>query len=272
MSLATPAKETKRKRKSTDIPSQLQEAKRLKSEELTPKTKAQPKDESPQPNSNKSLPKEVVKQMAMELTEKPFSDPKNQSQTLANQAWKKQNVFRKRNARTAAKREQGTKSPVEEEEEREATEEVGEETATKDEAETKPRKEKKLRVDKRTKRTKEDIGSEDGIADALLKAEEGIKKEKKAKPEKRAKKTKEIEGSGVETTEVKEENALAKPKSAKKDKKSKRVKIEEEEDMGLIPQGLIAERVVANRGNWAASKPAGGRFINHDPIFSIDEK
>ena len=253
MSLSTPVKEVKRKRKSTDNSSQLQETKRLRSQEPTPKPKAQPKDEDRQPFSNQSLTKENIKQLALSMTEKPFPNPENQSQTIANQAWKKQNVYRKRQTRSEAKREEREKPRMVGHVEIPVTKAVGyedipftkaegEDTATKDEGEKKPRKEKKLKVDKRTKRTKEDIGSEDGIVDALIKVEE-------QKP-----------------------TIGKKQKKAKSAKKNKRAEIEEVEDVDVFPQGLIAERVVANRGNWAASKPAGGRFINHDPVFSFDEK
>lgn len=267
MSLTTPVKEAQLKRKSADTPSQLQEAKRLKGhdEEPTPKSSTKPKNAHGvrQPFSNNSLTKEIGKQMALELTEKPFPNPQNQSQTIANKAWRKQNIFRKRNARTVAKKENGVEPAVEEKGKTEAIEDDG--------GEKKVKKEKKARVDKRAKKTKDKAEATASPEDnAMEQEEETLNKTPKEEDIQMEKTT--MDGKG--SKKIKKD--IVTKKKEKKEKRRKKLKDEEQaiehEEIDLIPQGLAAERTVANRGNWASSKPVGGHFITHDPVFSIDEK
>lgn len=267
MSLATSVKEGKRKRKSVDTPSQSQDSKRLKSQdaEPTPESSSKPKAQKGlerQPLSNNSLTKEIQKKIGMESTEKPFPDPQNQSQTLANQAWRKQNVYRKRIARTEAKKEKKEEPAPKGEDKTEASE---------DAAERKQKKEKKQKVDKRKKKTDDHkVESDAPIASEVAKQEDvpvepsheiAVKKPKELKEDKRSNKPK---------------KDIVTKKKERKEKKRKMVKGEEQDikdvEMDLVPQGLAAERTVANRGNWASSKPVGGHFIIHDPVFSADEK
>lgn len=301
MSVATPTKEAKRKRKSPETVTQLLDAKRLKSEQPTPGSNIEAKNAPAvrQPFSNSSLTKEIGKQMALTMTEKPFPNPKNQSQNNTNQAWRKQNLFRKRVARTEAKKKQSGRSAIGEGAETEDTKQGGEKTAMREDGvKKKVKKEKKPKVDKRMKETEEVTGTEDQITDAVVNQqeevpqtpakslnEEAVKKEEKPKVNQRSKEAKKDVVNEVEitATSVKQEEKFLKKatkpmslKKAKKDKRSRKIKSEEqdneEENIDLLPQELIAERTVANRGNWAASKPVGGRFINHDPVFSTDEK
>ncbi|TLD37489.1 WD40 repeat-like protein [Venturia nashicola] len=266
MSLATPVKDGKRKRKSVDTPSQSQDSKRLKSQDAEPTPEssshltAKKTSATRQPFSNSSLPKDIQKKLAMESTEKPFPNPKNQGQTCTNQAWRKQNKYRKMQARTQAKKEKSDASPFEEEDKVEAAEDAGEK---------KPRKETELKADKRKKKTNNDdkVDSENPIAAEVVNQEivpvEPLK-------EVVVKKAKELEEN--KRPNKPQKNIVTK----KKEKKSKKSKSERQEivnvEADLFPRGLTAERTVANRGNWASSKPVGGHFITHDPVFSTDEK
>ncbi|RDI88430.1 hypothetical protein Vi05172_g1158 [Venturia inaequalis] len=268
MSLATPVKDGKRKRKSVDTPTQSQEPKRLKSQDAEPPQDSSSKPEAkqinpaPQPFSNNSLTKDVQKKIAMESTEKPFPNPENQGQNNANQAWRKQNIHRKMLARTQAKKQKDGNSTVEEEVKADSAKDAGE---------TKPRKEKKQKVDKHKKRTDDDkvdsgtpiaaeVVAQDALPDEPSK-EVAVKKSKAPKEGKRPNKPK---------------KDMVTKKKEKKEKKIKAAKGEEQDvddfELELVPRGLTAERTVANRGNWASSKPVGGHFITHDPVFSADEK
>lgn len=265
MSLATPVKEGKRKRKSVDTPSQSQDSKRLKSQdaEPTPESSSKPKAKKErQPLSNNSLTKDIQKRIGMESIEKPFPDPQNQSQTLANQAWRKQNVYRKRIARTEAKKEKKTEPAAKGE---------GKTEASEDAAEKKPKKEKKQKVDKRKKKTDDDkVESDAPITAEVAKQVDVPVEPSKEVAVKKAKEPKEDKRSN------KHKKDIVTKKKERKEKKRKMVKGEEKDikdvEMDLVPQGLAAERTVANRGNWASSKPVGGHFITHDPVFSADEK
>lgn len=270
MSLATPVKDGKRKRKSVDTPSQLQESKRLKSQDAEPalesssKSKAKKAKTAPQPFSNNSLTKDVQKKIAMESTEKPFPDPENQGQNNANQAWRKQNIHRKMHARTQAKKMEESESDVGEEGKTETAEDTGQK---------KPKKEKKVKVDKRKKKKKTDddkVDSETPIVVDVGKGETVPVKPSEEVAVNKAKQSKENKRPNQPKKDI------VTKKKEKKDKRNQMVKSEYQEvknlEMDLVPRGLIAERTVANRGNWAASKPVGGHFITHDPVFSVDEK
>lgn len=270
MSLATPVKEGKRKRKSVDTPSQSQDSKRLKSQEAEPAQESsstpRPKDTktptAPQPFSNNTLTKSVQKKIAMESTEKPFPNPQNQGQTRSNQAWKKQNTYRKMQARTQTEKDKNGN----------AVEEKGEAEAAEDAGEKKPKREKKQKVDKRKKKTDDDKAESEVLIEAEVVKQEDVPVEpSKEVAVKKAKEPKEDRRSSKPKKDI-----VTKKKEKKEKKKKNMVKTEEKnnEDVELdfAPRGLTVERTVANRGNWASSKPVGGHFITHDPVFSADEK
>ncbi|QDS75543.1 hypothetical protein FKW77_005461 [Venturia effusa] len=261
MSRITTVKEGKRKRHSIDTPSQSQQSKRLKSHdaEPTPESSSKPKAKqtraAPQPISNNSLTKDAQKQIAMDSSVKPFPNPQNKGQINANQAWKKQNEYRKMHARTQANQEEKDESTLEVEGAVPATENA---------------EEKKQKAHRRKKKTDAvNVGLETSVGAEIVEQEsmplempkeKAVKKEKVPKKDKRSNKPK---------------NDIVTKKEERKDRRVKTIESEEQTigdlEMDPVSHGLTDERIVANRGNWASSKPVGGHFITHDPVFSADE-
>jgi len=284
------SKDQKRKRQSTDNSAQHQDAKRVKSEQVAPNSKDHALEalSVPENPSNSELTPEIIKKLA-HGPKKPYPNPQNQAQVVANKKWKKQELYRKMQGRTQTKKlersledlskKDSPSSPVDpthgsgksvEDNEAAPDSGAGGHAEAKQTGKHQIKPDSKNREEHERRREKRKEKRAERAAQKLKDIESGVQDESGKKSKKGISVGDDIKVQKVEAEQISAVSEQVKPE--KKDKRNKKAIIKGEVDDFGIPKPLTTQRTIVNRGNWDVSKPSGGRFISHDPVFSLDER